>query len=185
MLNKAAFIDRDGVINEEREYVHRISDFVLLPGAITGLLKLKQADYKLIVVTNQSGIGRNLYSERDFQILTLHMKNMLRHNGVQLDGVYYCPHHPIHGVGEYKATCACRKPLPGMLLQAAVEHNINLSRSVLIGDKLTDIQAGQAAGVKASILVRTGHNLSESDIDNADACVLNLKLAAEWILEHY
>jgi D-glycero-D-manno-heptose 1,7-bisphosphate phosphatase len=183
-LHRAAFIDRDGVINEERNYVYKSDDFVLLPGAIEGLRTLQGAGFMLVVITNQAGIGRGLYSEQDFNKLTAHMSALLLCAEVDLAGVYYCPHHPLHGVGHYKVDCACRKPKPGMLLQAAHELHINLATSVLIGDKLSDIQAGRAAGVEKCILVTSGHSVEASDSAIADVTVQGLMHAAQWCVQN-
>lgn len=159
----AAFIDRDGVINREREYVYRIEDFELVPGAIEGLRRLHEAGYALVVVTNQAGIARGLYTEADFQQLSSHMWQLLKGHGIDLAGIYHCPHHPTAGQGEYRRDCDCRKPAPGMLLRAAAELDLDLSRSVMVGDKRSDAEAGRAAGIREAVLVRTGHGLSEDD----------------------
>jgi len=184
MTRVAAFIDRDGVINEERGYVSHADDFVLLPGVIEGLLLLQAAGYLLVVVTNQSGIARGLYSEDDYLQLTQFMQNCLAGYGVTLDAVYYSPYHPIHGKGRYQVDSECRKPKPGMLFRAQNELGIDLSRSLLIGDKRSDIEAGRAAGLQWNLLVKSGHTLTDSDIAFADGCFLNLTQAAGWILEN-
>jgi D-glycero-D-manno-heptose 1,7-bisphosphate phosphatase len=179
---KAAFIDRDGVINVEREYVYRVRDFEFLPNAIAGMLILQDAGYKLVIVTNQSGIARGYYSEASFQVLTNYMKTLLIASGVVISGVYHCPHHPTAGLGVYKVECTCRKPKPGMLYQAKVDLNLDLSSSILIGDKHSDIAAGRAAGLRQCVLVRSGHLPTSLAISAADACVDDLKKAAAWIV---
>lgn len=179
---RAAFIDRDGVINEERGHVHRDEDFILLPGVVTGLLRLQQAGYALVVVTNQAGIAKGLYDEARYLDLSAHMRDLLAHEGVRLEGVYHCPHHPEGSVERYSRSCDCRKPQPGMLLRAAVELDLALPASVLVGDKASDIDAGRAAGVGRCVLVRSGHAVSQADMQAADACLPDLAEAAHWIV---
>jgi len=162
-LRPAAFIDRDGVINEERNYVHRIDEFVILPGVPEALRRLREAGYLLVVVTNQAGIGRGMYTEADFHELTRHMQAQLAEQGAAVDAVYFCPHHPSAGVGPYRVDCSCRKPHPGMLLDAQRDWPIDMQRSLLVGDKISDIQAGQAAGVGRCALVRSGHDLGPDE----------------------
>lgn len=178
---RAAFIDRDGVINEERDYVSRSEDFHLLPGVIEGLALLRDAGYALVVVTNQSGIARGLYTEADFERLTAHMRRLFAAQGIELAGVYHCPHHPTFGIGPYRVECACRKPMPGMLLNAARELGLSLPDSVLVGDKSSDIEAGRRAGLGRCVLVESGHSLRPSDRWAADACVADLQAAANWL----
>lgn len=175
---RAAFVDRDGVINEERHYVHRAADFVLLPGAAEGLRDLQAAGYRLVVVTNQAGIGRGLYTEADYQALTRHMHTVLAHEGVSLAGVYHCPHHPSHGLGAYRVHCDCRKPGPGMLRRAASELGLDLAGSAMIGDKRSDLDAGRAAGVGLCVLVASGHGSTAADRAAADLCCADLREAA-------
>ena len=179
---RAAFIDRDGVINEERGYVHRDEDFVLLPGVVEGLCRLQQAGYALVVVTNQAGIAKGLYDEVRFQGLSAYMRDLLAKKGVRLAGVYHCPHHPEGLVERYRCDCECRKPRPGMLLRAASELGLVFSESVLVGDKTSDIAAGRAAGVGFCVLVRSGHKVSHADEQVADSCVADLAAAANLIL---
>jgi len=143
-LLKAAFLDRDGVINDDKGYVHRPEDFVFLDGALEGLRELQKQGYRLIVVTNQSGIGRGYFSEKEFEALTSHMIAALGQSGVTLAGVYHCPHVPAERTAD---ACDCRKPAPGMILRAQGELGIDLSRSILCGDKDSDLGAGRAAGV--------------------------------------
>jgi D-glycero-D-manno-heptose 1,7-bisphosphate phosphatase len=181
-LRPAAFVDRDGVINEERDYVWRVEDFHLLPGAVAGLRQLQAAGFALVVVTNQAGIGRGFYTEADFQALSAHMRHRLAAEGVVLDGVYRCPHHPTAGLGDYRRACECRKPRPGLLLQAAADLGLDPARSVLVGDKLSDIQAGRAAGLARCVLVTSGHAVTPGDRAAADAVCDGLEAAAAWLL---
>lgn len=179
---RAAFIDRDGVINEERDYVYRIEDFHLLPGVGEGLRRLQRAGYLLVVVTNQAGIARGYYGEEEFARITAHMRALLEEHGVRLDGVYHCPHHPTAGLGALRLDCDCRKPRPGMLLQAAQELGIDLSRSAIVGDKDSDLLAGRAAGVRWAVLVESGHEPSPAARAVADSVQPGLAEAAAWLL---
>lgn len=151
--HRAAFLDRDGVINVDHGYVHRIDQFELIPGVTTALKRLQQAGMRLIVVTNQSGIARGLYGESDYQRLTDHMRSLLLREGIQLDSVYHCPHLPDAALDAYRRECDCRKPMPGMILRGLADFGIDPARSLLFGDKPSDIQAGRAAGIGWCCLV--------------------------------
>ena len=164
----AIFLDRDGVINQERDYVHKIDEFHFVDGVFDACREMSKAGYRLIIITNQAGIARGYYTEDEFHHLTKWMLDEFRRHGVEIDDVYYCPHHPVHGVGKYRRDCDCRKPAPGMILRAAKEHSLDLRRSVLVGDKVSDIEAGRAAGIGCCLLVLTGHTLGAADIDRAD-----------------
>ena len=169
MSRKAAFIDRDGVLNEERAFVHRIEDFEFVPGAIEALRGLQAAGYLLVVITNQSGIARGLYSEADFRALTVHLRERLHAAGIGLDAVEYCPHLPDAPVARYRVDCDCRKPKPGMLKRAIAALDIDPAASFLVGDRLSDVEAGRAAGVGRCFLVQTGYPLPAEAVARADA----------------
>ena len=181
-LRKAAFIDRDGVINVESAFVYRTEDFVFLPGAIQAMRRLQEAGYLLVVVTNQSGIARGLYTEADYRQLTHHMRAQLSAAGVQLSAVEYCPHLPDASIESYRLDCSCRKPRAGMLTRAAIALGIDLSASILVGDRASDIQAGRNAGVGRCWIVRSGHPVSGSDIESADAVYDDLAACAQFVL---
>ncbi|NPA57881.1 MAG: D-glycero-beta-D-manno-heptose 1,7-bisphosphate 7-phosphatase [Aquificae bacterium] len=167
MKNKAVFLDRDGVINEDYGFVHRIEDFRIYPEVIPALKKLQEAGFKLLVVTNQSGIAVGYYTEEDFLKLTEHMLSLLEKEGIKIDRVYYCPHHPEGVVPRYTMKCDCRKPESGMIRQGIREFNVDTSRSFLIGDKENDIKAAHREGIKAA-LVKTGQGLKYVDNTEAD-----------------
>jgi D-glycero-D-manno-heptose 1,7-bisphosphate phosphatase len=156
----AVFLDRDGTINEEKEYLFRTEDFSFIPGAPEAIRLLKEAGFLVIVVTNQSGIGRGYYDEEAVRRLHRHMDDELSRYGAAVDGYYLCPHHPHHGIGAYLKDCTCRKPLPGMLLDAVRDYSIDISSSFIIGDKRADVEAGIAAGCRP-LLVRTGYGKVE------------------------
>lgn len=137
-MNKAVFLDRDGTINVEKHYLHKIEDFEFLPGVIEGLKMLQDAGYLLVIVTNQSGIGRGYYSEGDFLNLNRWMLETLHSKEVNINKVYYCPHLPDATVEKYRVDCECRKPKLGMYLQAMRELDIDLGESYAIGDKIRD-----------------------------------------------
>ncbi|ACH66045.1 D,D-heptose 1,7-bisphosphate phosphatase [Aliivibrio fischeri MJ11] len=161
MSKPAVFIDRDGVINVDRGYVHKRDDFEYIDGVFEATKKLKEIGYLLVLVTNQSGIARGMFTEDQFEILTEWMDWNFADNGVDFDGIYYCPHHPEATVEKYKEACDCRKPNPGMLVSAQRFLDIDMENSIMIGDKKEDMMAAQAAGVGTRILVRTGKPVTE------------------------
>jgi len=151
----AIFLDRDGTINIEKNYLYRTEDWEWIPGAIEAIKKFKQAGFLLVVVTNQAGIARGLYSSEDVERLHSYVQDELFKIGKVIDAFYYCPHHPA-----FTDLCSCRKPSTEMLRHAATELNINLKTSWMIGDKLIDVEAGKALGVN-TLMVRTGHGKVE------------------------
>lgn len=152
---RAAFLDRDGVINLDHAYVYQRAAFEFVPGALAAARALHEAGYALVVVTNQSGIGRGLYTEADFHVLSDWMRDEFAAAGAPLAGVYFCPHHPREAEGAYRRECDCRKPAPGMLLAAARELNLDLATSLMFGDKPSDLEAARAAGVEQRVLLGT------------------------------
>jgi len=182
MRRPAVFLDRDGVINRDGGHVHKVEEFRFIDGAFDACREMSKAGYRLIVITNQAGIARGYYTEDDFHHLTKWMLDEFRQQGVEIDGVYYCPHHPQHGVGAYRRSCDCRKPAPAMILRAAEEHSLDLRRSILVGDKATDIEAGRAAGVGCCVLVLTGHPISDADAKNADTVFDGLPAVASALV---
>lgn len=177
----ALFLDRDGVINREKDYVHRKEDFEFIDGVFAACRKARALGYKIVVITNQAGIARGFYSEADFHALTDWMLECLSRQGAVIDGVYFCPHHPTAGVGEYLKQCDCRKPEPGLILQAAREFDLDLEASVIVGDKLSDIAAGINAGVGVHILVRSGHPLDEQSRANGIHVAQDLGDAVDYL----
>lgn len=167
IMKKAIFLDRDGTLNIDHGYVHRIDDFHFIEGSIEALQKLKAMGFLLVLVTNQSGIARGYFSEEQFLQLTEWMDWSLADRGVDLDGIYYCPHHP-QGQGEYKQDCDCRKPKSGMLQQAIRELNIDPAQSFMVGDKVEDLLAAQGAKVRSKILVKTGKPITPEGEQLAD-----------------
>ena len=151
--HKAAFLDRDGVINVDYGYVSRWEDFEFLPGAIEGMRLLQDAGYKLVIITNQSGIARGYFGEGDYQELTAAYDDFLSRQGVTLSGIYHCPHHPDYPAVDQPSPCNCRKPAPGLLLQAINELKINPRESALFGDSARDLQAGDKASVGKLYLI--------------------------------
>ncbi len=154
-VKHAVFLDRDGTINIEKDYLHLIDDFEFIPGVPQALKSLQDANYLLVVVTNQSGVARGYFPLETVHRIHEYMCLQLKRYHVNIDGIYLCPHHPTRGYPPYDIECDCRKGKPGMLLQAVADLGIDLSRSYMIGDKTTDIEAGVSAGCQ-SLLVGTG-----------------------------
>ena len=179
-LQAAVFIDRDGVLNRDKGYVSTIDNFEFTEGAIEACKLLKEKGYLLVLITNQSGIARGYYSEEEFQQLTEWMDWSLIDKGAEFDGIYYCPHH-LEGKGEYKVDCQCRKPKPGMILNAQKDLNIDLESSVLVGDKISDVMAGITAGIKRNYLVETGKEITEEGRSLATDVVSDLLALAELL----
>jgi D-glycero-D-manno-heptose 1,7-bisphosphate phosphatase len=179
----AVFLDRDGVINEEVHYLSRVEDLKLVPGAASAIARLNAVGIPVIIVTNQSGVARGYFSED--QLLEIHqaLVSLLARENASIQGIYYSPYHP-KGEGDYKRESDCRKPGPAMLLAASEEYSINLSESILVGDRINDIRAGHAAGTRA-IMVRTGHGATETslpDAAEADFIADDLASAVDHIL---
>lgn len=147
MKRPALFLDRDGVINIDHGYVHTIEAFQFVEGIFELVAEANLRGYLVVVVTNQAGIGRGFYTEAAFLELMRWMTNQFANHGASIDAIYFCPFHPEHGLGEYRKHSEFRKPGSGMLLQAAQEHDIDLPRSLILGDKVSDMQAGKAAKV--------------------------------------
>lgn len=154
MSSRALFLDRDGVINEDAGYVCRKEDFRFMDGIFELVAKAKANGYLVVVVTNQAGIGRGYYTEDDFNVLMDWVRARFQEKCGDLDAIYFCPDHPVHGIGVYRRNSNCRKPAPGMLHTAIREWDIDVDNSILIGDKMSDIQAGIAAGVGTNLLFR-------------------------------
>ena len=144
----AIFFDRDGVLNQDFGYIYKPNDFKWIDGAIEAIKYMMSKDYLIIVVTNQSGIARGYFSENDLENLHNWMNKELLENEARIDKFYYCPHHPEGVLKDYSITCSCRKPKPGMLIQALKEWPILISESIMIGDKDSDIQAAKAVNIK-------------------------------------
>ena len=165
MTDKALFLDRDGTLIQEKHYLHRIEDVTIETDVIPALQKFIAAGYKLIIITNQSGIGRGYFTEADFQNVQEHLIQELEKHAITITQTYHCPHVP-------EDLCACRKPSPNMLLNAMKDHNLSPENCTMIGDNITDVQAGQNAGCK-TVLVTTGHG-KKMPQTNADRTIHSL-----------
>lgn len=176
MKRKAVFLDRDGTIIEERNYLSNPEEVRLIEGAPESILALSNAGYFVVMVSNQSGVARGLFGEREVRLVNDRVEEELKRFGAQLDAIYYCPHYEKGTVSRYAIACSCRKPQPGMGYQAAKDHGLELSESYMIGDKLSDVEFGRNCGMKNAILVRTGHGRqqalpwSDYGIEAADIC---------------
>lgn len=174
-MSKAVFLDRDGVLNREVDYLSDPSDVELYDGVVEGLSRIIDAGFKLVVISNQSGVSRGLISEEVLSAITDRLKDLLGEYGIILDGVYYCMHHPDEG-------CACRKPATGLFDDAVHDLGISLTESFMVGDKTVDIKAGVNAGVK-TVLVKTGY-AGKDGLYKAepDYIAEDLEDAARWII---
>ena len=165
-MTVAAFLDRDGVINFDHGYVSCWDQFEFIPGVPEALHGLAQAGYQLVIVSNQSGIGRGFYTEADLRKLNRQINDYLKTAfDIQMAGFYHCPHHPTEAQGEFLVQCECRKPAPGMILQASLDLGIDVSASLLVGDKDSDIQAGRRAGVGRLFRVSPSSSCDAGDSD--------------------
>nr|AAS99171.1 GmhB [Escherichia coli] len=156
---KVAFLDRDGVINKEVNYLYKIEDFEFTKNCISGMKRFIAHGYKIIIVTNQAGIAKGYYTLSDYDKLTKWYRGILKSQGIDILDIYYCPHHP-DGIGpEYRCDCPCRKPNTGMFESAARDYSIDLKQSFIVGDKLGDVEAGLKFGLGRVFLVETGHQI--------------------------
>ena len=172
---KTIFLDRDGVINKEVNYLYKIDDFEFIDGIFQTCLYFQNLGYKIIIITNQSGISRGYYSESDYHLVTEWMLSQFAKNNINILDIFHCPHGP-------NSSCKCRKPMPGMFLNAKTKHNIDMTNSWMIGDKEVDVTAANASGIKSTILVRTGHKIDEST-SNASFILDSIKQSKQIITE--
>jgi D-glycero-D-manno-heptose 1,7-bisphosphate phosphatase len=162
-INKTVFLDRDGVITEDPpHYAHRLDQLRIIPRSAKAIQLLNAHNFHVIVISNQSGIARGYYKEEDVKIFNDEMVSLLAKAGAHIDALYYCPHHPDAIIERYKINCECRKPKPGMILDAAQKNSLDIEKSFVVGDKWSDIEAGKSAGCK-TVLVLTGHGKEEVD----------------------
>jgi len=171
-MRRAVFLDRDGVLNKDPpHYAHRLDQLKMIPRSDEAVRLLKDNGYFLVIISNQSGVALGYYPEVQVSVFNNALLKEIRKKGGDIDAVYYCPHHPDAVICKYKKNCSCRKPKPGMILQAAQEHNIDLKNSFVVGDKEGDIKAGNTAGCR-TILVLTGHGTDElSKIKTGDCLI--------------
>jgi D-glycero-D-manno-heptose 1,7-bisphosphate phosphatase len=184
-LRPAIFLDRDGTLTVESEWVRRGQDLVLVPGAAEGVRALRAAGYFVALVTNQSAVARGIVTEDELAAIHAHLQELLAEHGTRLDALHHCPHHPTEGVGPWRRACDCRKPEPGLLLAAARAHGLDLARSWTIGDAERDLEAGRRAGTR-TVLVATGKGEREHAAALAagrppDHFARDLGAAARWI----
>jgi D-glycero-D-manno-heptose 1,7-bisphosphate phosphatase len=177
---RALFLDRDGVVNEEVGYLHRAEDVRFVDGIFSLCRTAVALGYRLIVVTNQAGIARGFYTEGDFERLMVWMRAALLAEGVELDAVYFCPFHPEHGVGEYKREHEDRKPGTGMLRRGAREFGVSLADSVMVGDRCSDIAAANAAGLRQAFLI---HGTEDAVCRGDYLAVKSLAEIERWLVE--
>jgi len=187
MLNRAMFLDRDGTINEEVNYLSHPKQLRLIGGAAEAIRLFNHAGLKVVIVTNQAGVGRGYFSEQAVHEIHAALEKSLLAQEARVDAIYFCPHHPTAGVGAYKMNCHCRKPKPGLLEKAASELKIDLRQSLVVGDKISDLAAGHAVGCK-NVLVRTGYGReAEKEFSNyswqPEFIGDDLLEAARWILQ--
>jgi D-glycero-D-manno-heptose 1,7-bisphosphate phosphatase len=184
-MTAAIFIDRDGTINEDKGYIGSPDDLIIYPWAAQALRLINLSHYKAIVITNQSGVARGFYTEDALGSIHQRLTDELARQGARLDAIYYCPHHPQIGTDHYRQSCECRKPRPGMLLEAARQYDLDLSSCFVIGDKATDINLAAHVGAR-SALVLTGYGrrtlASIEDDCRPDVIAENLLEAVEMIL---
>ena len=182
MSSAAVFLDRDGTLVEECGYLDRLDDLTLFPWTVDALRLLKRAGFATVVITNQAAVGRGIIDEDFVHVVHREIDRRLAGTGARIDRYYYCPHFAESAIERYRQRCACRKPAPGMIEQASREMGLDLSRSVMVGDRWLDVACGRAARIRA-VLVQSGPHRSEQPNGvEADAIVNNLMEAVGWIL---
>jgi D,D-heptose 1,7-bisphosphate phosphatase len=186
-MNKAVFLDRDGVIITEKKYLYNPDEVELTEGAVEAIKLLNENGFLVLIVTNQSGVARNYYKESDIPKVHQRINDIVTQAGGRIDQCYYCPHHPNGENPKYKKVCDCRKPEPGMILQGIEEFKVSAKDSYIIGDKMSDLLAGVNANLKQSILVRTGYGEKtelEFSNDNKFPVKDNLHQAVLYIINN-
>ena len=165
-MNRAILLDRDGTLIHERNYLCDPAGVELEHQVVPALRRLHEAGYLLIIVTNQSGIGRGLYTEAQFRAVQDELSRLLGEHGIPIAGDYHCPHHPTEARGEYLRVCECRKPAPGMVRSALADFDLDPAQTFMVGDTLNDVAAGQNAGIRG-VLIRTGYGAEQARGDGA------------------
>ena len=162
-MNRAIFLDRDGVIVKDNGYVHKIEDLYIIDGAVEAIKNLNSAGFLVIVISNQAGIARGYFREEDAEKFNNEIIKRLKQLGAYINAVYFCPHHPTEGkIKKYSIVCDCRKPAPGMILKAAKDHKIDLRYSWMIGDRNSDIEAGKNAGCNTLMIGKDTKNIKQA-----------------------
>lgn len=185
-MNKAFFLDRDGVVNVEVNYLHRPEDTVLIPGLSSALRKIHDAGFLAIVISNQGGIARGMFGMEDVKAVESRICELLKQEGPDVpEAFYYCPHHKNGIVPEFSIECECRKPKPGMFFQAAGDWQIDLARSYMIGDRISDLHAAKAAGCIGGSLVLTGYGEHDAEQARSEGWDVNSSVlqAVEYLLK--
>ncbi len=186
-MNRAVFLDRDGTINEEVGYLKSLDMLKLIPGVGAAIKRLNNAGFKVVIITNQSGVARGYFPESLVEAAHDLLMTLLRAEGAVIDGIYYCPHHPTAGSSKYTVVCDCRKPATGLLDRATRDLDIDLASSFMVGDKWIDVELGHRAGAR-SILVRSGFahddpgNKRPPHVEDPDFTAHDLAEAAAWII---
>jgi D-glycero-D-manno-heptose 1,7-bisphosphate phosphatase len=184
----AAFLDRDGTVIEELGYLGDPEKIQIIPGALEALRALREAGFRLVLLTNQAGVARGLITETDVRRVNDRLRELLAEAGIALDGIYYCPHHPEVGGPEYRRACECRKPGPGMAAQAQRDLGLDLARSVIFGDHLSDAGVARHFPGMRSILLLTGHGAAQlakiesGEATRPDHVAPDLRAAVHWLL---
>lgn len=185
-MNQAVFLDRDGVINEETHYLSDPQQLRLIPSAARAIRLLNRRAIPIIVITNQAGVARGYYPESQVAVLHHALAARLAEEGAHIDRFYYCPHHPTEGRPPYRIDCDCRKPKPGLLLQAAADFGLDCAQCYLIGDKASDLAAGRRAHCR-TVLVKTGYGAQTweawTEAFQPDHVAVDLLAAVEWLLQ--
>jgi D-glycero-D-manno-heptose 1,7-bisphosphate phosphatase len=177
----ALFLDRDGVINVEVDYLSDPDRVALAPGAARAIAAMNARGVPVVVVTNQSGIARGKFGEAELAAVTARLGELLAAEGARVDATYWCPHHPDGTVAAYAVACACRKPGTKLLTDAAAALDLDLARSVMVGDKASDLAAGRNAGCVAAVLVQTGYGAAHAG-ETPDAVFADLGAATDWLV---
>lgn len=182
-MNKAVFLDRDGTINVEKNYLYRIEDFEFLPGVIAGLKRFTEAGYLLIIVTNQSGIARGYYTEEQYKTLEKWMLQQLEVENIEIAGVYYCPHLEDAPIEKYRGKCSCRKPQLGLFERAVAIHNIDLEHSIAVGDKIRDLAICKKSSTQGYLVYSDGVTDSGVTADNIHCVSGGIEQVADIVLK--
>lgn len=162
-MKKIAFLDRDGVLNKEINYLHKIDDFILIDDSIDALKNLLDLNFELVIITNQAGIAKGIFSEKQyFELTDFYLKKFQKY-GIKFLEVLYCPNHPNGKISRYKKDCSMRKPKPGMINIIKEKYEVDLNNSIIVGDKVSDIECGMNAGINNFYLVESGHKISDTN----------------------